>query len=898
MARKVKLIIVLFGFFGVLLAANLALAADFGLNTVNNGLANSLSASDPRVMVGRIIQIALSFLGVIAIILIMFAGFLWATSDGDEEKITRAKQILQNAVIGLVIILSAWGITTFLLTQLSGAISGNGNGNYGGGGGGLSSQGAGTIGACSVVTTYPTSGQQDVPRNSAVMVTFRDNIQPQSICVNNTTGAVCSATTACQAGCNKINPVTIRLYKTDLGDACTSDSCPSPNSNVTGVIVNIANDGKTLVLAPASALGSADGDTPYSIKFMSQVKKADGSSMFTGCGTNFSSWGFTVNTNIDLTPPIVAPSTQQPLPDNTLDIISQTTPAKAATGQIAVNAQPQVYTPAQVLVVTPSGATSALNYHGSLAEFKVAVPAGSPDSAQLFDGNNNPLAVANFNAAGQAIFNGFMTFNAASHPVGSLWDIKISPEKLADTLTINSNVYTFATSSQNNNIAIPTNFSAVNLAANIEAKISGEPNLNVGLNGSTVALMSKVAGVSGNNINLNTSNPSALQIVPLAGGADQQELNKVQDKPDRPMNTVIQLNFNKAINPITVSGSASEVNQYIRVANANASSSPAGAPCSSNADCQSYKCSNSVCVGDYLGGNFTISNNYRTVEFTSDQECGINGCGQKIYCLPPNSHIAVKVKAADLQSCTSNSDCSGYGAFNICAATSLGYKTCQNSLGQNYPTANLSNLDGITDASLNSLDGNRDGAADGPVAFYNDNYSTSSPLNINQKDKYEWSFYISDKLMLTPPQITAVTPTQGQTGAGLADPIQITFNTVMMNSTLTTGSVLVSSGTSMVSHKLINLWSLSAAPLGYWISADNEDLPPLDGIPDITVAKISHSPLPESATFRAEVGSGVEDIYQNCYKPSVGPGCSATDGQPSCCFGSATNILGTDGNCQ
>jgi hypothetical protein len=897
MAKKVRLIITLLGIFGVMLAANFALAADFGLNQVNNGLNNSLSAADPRLLIGRIIQIALSFLGVIAISLIMYAGFLWSASGGEEEKINQAKKILQNAVIGLVIILSAWGITTYLLSTFASSLGSSTGSSYNNSTN-LSDQGIGTIGACSVVSTYPTSGQQDVPRNTSVLVTFRENIQAASICVNNTTNAACDAASACKTGCTKINPTAIHLYKTDLGDACSRTACPTTNTNVTDVTVSIANDNKTVILVPASALGSADGNTGYSIKFTSLVKKTDSSSMFANCGSSFSAWDFTVNNNLDLTPPIVTPASQQPLPDNSQDIVSQLTPAQAATGQILVAAQPQVYTPAQVLSIMPGKATATLDYHGSLTEFKVAVSSTAPNSAQLFDASNNPLGVADFNSAGQAVLTGFMTFTAASHPVGSLWDIKISTEKLADTLTINSNVYTFATSSQNNNIAVPAKFSAASVAANIEAKVSGESALQVGLNGATVALTAKVAGTDGNNIAVTSSDAAAILVKPLSGGTDQQESNKIEDKQDRPMNTVIQLNFDKAINPLTVSGSASEVSKYIRVVNANASSSPAGAACQSNADCQSYKCSSNVCAGDYLGGDFTLSNGYKTVEFTSDQECGINACGAKIYCLPANSHLVVKMNAADLKSCTADSDCAGYGSFNTCAATSLGYKTCQNSLGQNYPTSDLTNLDGISDASLNSLDGNRDGAADGPLAFYNDNYSTSSSVNLNHKDKYEWSFYISDKLRLTPPQITSISPAQSASGMSLADPIKITFNTVMMNSTLTTGSVSVVSGTSTIQHQLINLSSLSPSALGFWILADNEDIPPLDGIPDITVAQIFHSPFAESATFQAEVGSGVKDIYQNCYKPSAGPGCTATDEHPSCCFGLATSTLNASGHCQ
>jgi len=87
-----------------LLVPHWAWAQGFGLNSVNNGLAGSLSSTDPRELVGRIINIALGFLGVIAIGLISYAGFVWMSSNGDEEKITKAKGILKNAVIGLVII--------------------------------------------------------------------------------------------------------------------------------------------------------------------------------------------------------------------------------------------------------------------------------------------------------------------------------------------------------------------------------------------------------------------------------------------------------------------------------------------------------------------------------------------------------------------------------------------------------------------------------------------------------------------------------------------------------------------------------------------------------------------------------------------------------------------------
>ncbi len=72
-------------------------------------------------IVANIIQYALSFLGVIFIILIIYAGFLWMTASGDSDKITKAKGILINAIIGVIIVLGAYVITAFIFSRLGGA---------------------------------------------------------------------------------------------------------------------------------------------------------------------------------------------------------------------------------------------------------------------------------------------------------------------------------------------------------------------------------------------------------------------------------------------------------------------------------------------------------------------------------------------------------------------------------------------------------------------------------------------------------------------------------------------------------------------------------------------------------------------------------------------------------
>lgn len=96
----------------------------FGLNEVSNGLNNSLAESDPREVIGRIINVALGFLGVIAVGIILIGGFKWMTAGGNEDKTSEAKKLLGAGVIGLVIILSSWALANFIINQLNSSIQG------------------------------------------------------------------------------------------------------------------------------------------------------------------------------------------------------------------------------------------------------------------------------------------------------------------------------------------------------------------------------------------------------------------------------------------------------------------------------------------------------------------------------------------------------------------------------------------------------------------------------------------------------------------------------------------------------------------------------------------------------------------------------------------------------
>lgn len=87
-------------------------------------LNKALSTTDPRVRVGEIIGVVLSFIGVIFLLLMIYAGIMWMTAAGNDQQVAKAKDLMINAIIGLVIVFAAYAITAYvgdLLTNTSSA---------------------------------------------------------------------------------------------------------------------------------------------------------------------------------------------------------------------------------------------------------------------------------------------------------------------------------------------------------------------------------------------------------------------------------------------------------------------------------------------------------------------------------------------------------------------------------------------------------------------------------------------------------------------------------------------------------------------------------------------------------------------------------------------------------
>lgn len=88
---------------------------------IGYGEATGLGSQDPRETAANIIRSALGLLGIVSVVIVLWGGMLWMTAGGSDEKVGTAKKILFSGVIGMIIILSAFALTQFVINQLIGA---------------------------------------------------------------------------------------------------------------------------------------------------------------------------------------------------------------------------------------------------------------------------------------------------------------------------------------------------------------------------------------------------------------------------------------------------------------------------------------------------------------------------------------------------------------------------------------------------------------------------------------------------------------------------------------------------------------------------------------------------------------------------------------------------------
>ena len=887
-------------FFGAVFFVGLndVFAQELGINYAENLDLPASSEQDIRVFLVEIVRYFITFLGIIAVAMVMYSGFLWMTSNGEPEKVTKAKRTLINSIIGLIIIISAFAIVTFIISLIEGSILGDGNGGKKPGDVG----GLGVFGACAIESVYPEPFQKDVPRNTSIVVTFIEEVDETSIIDSG----------------NIIDDGRIKIYIAgDEANYLTE--------------VSAANlDNKTFIFQPVSLLGSPSEYTDYYVYLSNDIQKLnEAEGVFEDCGIDkFAEWTFEVSNKVDISPPQVNVGGVFPGPDNEQDETTEVSAEKAG-GEISVLGIP---TGKELAVfANPVGVKDAnlsdLNIYSTVDGILLLAVQDNGITVRL-ENSSTGAGLGSVEAIdNKLVFPDLFIFTLEEGEIfeaGDSWTINAGAYIAGDTLSVGIKTYAFGA---DGDIAIGT----INeIAQNIANVLNSHPDVAATVGANIVSVEARVAGVAGNSIVLSSSDNDIIKITEeMSGGrAAGEEVEKV-GREDRPRNAVIQIEFNEAINPMSVSGLAFDVRNKINV------------ECLSGDDCDVAGDGYFACDTDNDGsedeiclhGKFALAPGYKTVEFISGNVCGVNGCGEKVYCLPARSNLRVNINAAVFADCSSGEiNCATKPPYVNCVGD-----ICQNEAGENYPLSSLS-ISGIVDMALNSFDGDRNDLAEGPFSqsgtpAYNENdllglcdgggsngqlctddnkinicgdgvdcesggaaVSSVASLQGIQGDDYVWSFYIGNTIKIGAPVIDKIIPNHDDEDVSLTEPMEMTFDGLMMNTSLRTGQTNIFNGIETVTHRGINLRSLNNRVVGYWLFSVNVDKSPIDGEPDLTITEIRHSIFPHFVTYRAQVGSGVKDIYQNCFKPSAGPLCAPNSVLPSCCpNGAAINAVGDGG---
>ncbi len=124
--KKIGLIATIAGIFAAPFVALAAYTGDTGLGATASQAGLGASPDDLSVVIGTVIKTALGVVGVVFLVLMVYAGYIWMIARGDEAKVEKAKDTIVNCIIGVVIVVGAYTITSYIITQF----------NKGGAGGG------------------------------------------------------------------------------------------------------------------------------------------------------------------------------------------------------------------------------------------------------------------------------------------------------------------------------------------------------------------------------------------------------------------------------------------------------------------------------------------------------------------------------------------------------------------------------------------------------------------------------------------------------------------------------------------------------------------------------------------------------------------------------------------
>jgi len=117
--KKIIALILVIAFSLILLAPS---ANAFSLSEQVKNFGSKLYGGDtvraPQEIAASFIQAGLGFLGLLFFMLILYGGYMYMTAMGKDEQVKKAKNVLIYASIGLIIVLSAFAIASFVLSNI------------------------------------------------------------------------------------------------------------------------------------------------------------------------------------------------------------------------------------------------------------------------------------------------------------------------------------------------------------------------------------------------------------------------------------------------------------------------------------------------------------------------------------------------------------------------------------------------------------------------------------------------------------------------------------------------------------------------------------------------------------------------------------------------------------
>lgn len=91
--------------------------------TLGNGQSAATAGSQLPILIGRIVRTLLGLIGIIFLVLMVYAGFLWMTARGEEGPVEKAKEIIKQSIFGIIIIFLAYALTGFIINAVIRATS-------------------------------------------------------------------------------------------------------------------------------------------------------------------------------------------------------------------------------------------------------------------------------------------------------------------------------------------------------------------------------------------------------------------------------------------------------------------------------------------------------------------------------------------------------------------------------------------------------------------------------------------------------------------------------------------------------------------------------------------------------------------------------------------------------